>query len=220
MLTDLPLLRERVWSVTIIWTIHHENRETNIHPAGDRCTTAALHYNITVTSDSVLMSPVFMRHLHYNSGCIISRPSGLSWLYHKTAALEWPSDRSTSRWWYEEHLLMLIMQSFQIKNFLCIKDFCDIEFFFIELNHQEYKVNWNIWKESHKVFTEAENRKLMFCVGGQCWHSLASASLLLFLGGVGAVQLSVISWCYLFKYLDITHCLSVVVSNSVSLFWI
>ena len=77
-------------SVTIIWTIHHENRETNIHPAGDRCTTAALHYNITVTSDSVLMSSVFMRHLHYNSGCIISRPSGLSWLYHKTAALEWP----------------------------------------------------------------------------------------------------------------------------------
>ena len=96
-------------SVTIIWTIHHENRETNIHPAGDRCTTAALHYNITVTSDNVIMSPVFMMQLHYNSGCIISQPSGLSWLYHKTAGLEWPRDRSTSRWWYEEHLLMLLM---------------------------------------------------------------------------------------------------------------
>ena len=111
------------------------------------------------------------------------------------------------------------MADFLDKKFFRVKDFCDIELF-SELNHQEYKVNWNIWKESHKVFTEAENRNLMFCVGGQCWHSLASASLLLFLGGVGAVKLSLISRFYLFKYLDITHFLSVVVSNSVSLFWI
>ena len=88
MLTDLPLLRERVSSVTIIWTIHYENRETNIHPAGDRCTTAALHYNITVTSDNVLVSPaVFMRHLHYNSGCIIS--SHLDYLDFITKLRHW-----------------------------------------------------------------------------------------------------------------------------------
>ena len=95
-------------SVTIIWTIHHENRETNIHPAGDRCTTAALHYNITVTmfwcpqclwGISIIIpavsSPAIWTILTLSRDC----GTGVAGC----------GDRSTSRWWYEEHLLMLLM---------------------------------------------------------------------------------------------------------------